>query len=138
MAEGNEEVRKGFHLSLYRRVLTDPSRKACPNDNASIIHFIRALLHLAVVVTIIVAVELVIRWNHISDAYTLATSAQLFPVLLSICLLIRVIWHRLKQSQDKEDTDTCSTCSSVDGQRPRRDGWPAPGPVPRVWIEDNA
>ncbi|OIW28994.1 hypothetical protein CONLIGDRAFT_715425 [Coniochaeta ligniaria NRRL 30616] len=120
-----------------RRKWRRAMRKSCLKDNASIIHFIRTMLHLVVVAVMVTGVELVIRWNHIIDAYSLTTSAQLFPLLLSICLALWVIWHRLKQSEDDGDADTCTTCSLDNGHRRRGNGWPAPGHVPRDWIVDN-
>lgn len=135
VAEGNEV--STCSLSVFRIVLTELPRKSCLKDNASIIHFIRTMLHQVVVAVMVTGVELVIRWNHIIDAYSLTTSAQLFPLLLSICLALWVIWHRLKQSEDDGDTDTCTTCSLDSGHRRRGNGWPAPGHVPRDWIVDN-
>lgn len=95
--------------------------------------------HLVVVVIIIVCVELVIKWNYVTEAYLITTSAQHFLILLSICLTIRVLWHRVKQSQGEEDIDTWPTCSSADDdQRRRGNVWPTPGPVPREWLIDIA
>ena len=108
------------------------------NDNASLIHLVRACLHTVVVVVTIVAVELVIRWNHIVDAYSVTTSAQIFPLLLSICLVVRVIWHQVKMTQNETDTDSVSEISPAHGHRRRRGGWPEPGPasvpLPVAWI----
>jgi hypothetical protein len=87
-----------------------------------------------VVVITIIAVELVIRWNHIDDAYSITTSAQIFPLLLSICLVIRVMWHQVKMTQNERDTDSCSECSWDHGRRRRRGGWPEPGPLPIPWV----
>lgn len=106
------------------------------DNNASVIHLVRAVLHLTVVVVTITATELVIRWNHITDAYSVTTTAQIFPLLLSACLAIRVMWHQVKITQTEQESDTCSYPSTDDRWgRSRRGGWPEPDPVPVPWIQ---
>lgn len=114
-------------------MLTDLCRSHL-DDNASIIHLMRAIFHLVVAITNVIAVELAIRWNHITGAYSVTTTAQIFPLLLSACLVVRVIWHQVKMTQNEQQSDTCS-CGSTDDRRRRRSAWPEPGPVPVPWIQ---
>jgi hypothetical protein len=91
---------------------------------------------MVVVVTTIVAVELVIRWNHIVDAYSVTTSAQIFPLLLSITMVVRVMWHQMKMTQNDLDVESVSESSFERGRSRERGGWPEPVHGPRLanWI----
>ena len=58
------------------------------DHNVGLLHMVRVLLNLAAAATLIVGVELVLAWSEITDNCLVTTTAQLFPLLLSICLLL--------------------------------------------------
>ena len=43
-------------------------------------------------ITIIVATELTIQWNQITDVYTLQTAGQTIPLIVGGGLMLRVFW----------------------------------------------
>ena len=45
----------------------------------------------------IVAIELIIRWNHISDAYSLGSTSQIIPLVIGIGNLWKVILSLLNE-----------------------------------------
>jgi hypothetical protein len=84
------------------------------SDDVAFLHGIRAGLHLLVVGLTIAAIEKTILYNEIVDACTINSAAELFPLILSICLALRVpcCWYvrRLEEREEDSVVSDCSTC----------------------------
>ena len=54
-------------------------------------------LNICVALFTIVAIELIIRWNHISNAYSLGSTSQIIPLVIGVGNLWKVILSLLNE-----------------------------------------
>ncbi|KYK57343.1 hypothetical protein DCS_04352 [Drechmeria coniospora] len=86
------------------------------------------LSNLTVLVVLVFAVELSVRWNELSGSSDMDTSAQLIPLLVSIGIVVRcACMHYVEEGDDERSSDRPSV--HYDSQT----GW-EPGHFETVWL----
>ncbi|KAB5515216.1 hypothetical protein GE09DRAFT_1231461 [Coniochaeta sp. 2T2.1] len=66
------------------------------------LHIVRAVLHAVVMALFITAIERTIQFNDMTGAWDVSSSAQIFPLLVSCCLLVGVIREGKSPKEEAE------------------------------------
>lgn len=91
-----------WHAKRKRRILKGEASMSAHGVHS--LQLLRALTDLVTAIFLIMAIELVISWNHIKSVNDLDSAAQLIPPVLSGAYLLGSVWVRMTQPQDDDNS----------------------------------
>lgn len=81
-------------------ILTDVHNGRYPG--ISVLQFFQATSNTIVAIVVIIATELTIQWNNLTDVNDVSTAGQTIPVIIAAGLLLHVLYVSVNPDHDKE------------------------------------